>query len=351
MTFAKLYDQILLDDRLSNSTKVLHARLVQLIFRQGLNSYSWQGTQATLAKKMDLTVRQINRLISQLKRCNYLDVVRGGDDKPATYVIHKNVLSENQTYTKMSYPKFSNLHKNVLSEKNVHVPTSRDSRTSKTGRRALELRDLNNSNSNLGKGSAEGKTSCWPADVVAKFKKIIGQPPNAAFRHWQAETISDYLDYLAWKIDRGAEIREPAGWLIEALRSGYLQQRKIRGFKTAREKSSEESSQRQEQIANRRQGQDAETLNFIRKIVADHFAQTDAALIAKLKAEASEIIAGNGQGIDPESRIGEKLLSATMFSMACDYVVSGGKFKPPKDHRVIAYLETLKQRINGNRGP
>ena len=76
--------------------------------------------------------------------------------------------------------------------------------------------------------------------AAAKFKQLIRKDPDNGFGQFEPEFLIDTLELLQFKIDRGADIIDRAGWLMEALRSNYIGQKKIRGFKTSRQITQEE---------------------------------------------------------------------------------------------------------------
>jgi len=202
---------------------------------------------------------------------------------------------------------------------------------------------LNTSGDVSGRGIVKGETS-WPEEknAAAKFEKIVGRKPDKKFQARDWQIVSDNLDLLDYKLQRGVEINDPVAWLWEAIRSNYIGQKKIRGFKTAREKANEAEQKRMAFIEQKQQDVELEADRKWKENTRKIIEQFNSEMRLKLHTETVRIIEESGRKLDPQSQIGRKIVSGTAFFIAHDYLLTGGQRYQLIDVELRNYLEAFK---------
>ena len=351
MTFAKLHDPVRQDKRLPASAKIVYAA----ISRRCLNKEVCELTQVEIAAEVGLSPRQVRRLEKDMESSGYLYIEhrgagRGKGRQGSLYYVG-NLAAEKwrietmamsaskvRKVTSVSASKVRKVTSvsaskqlengdkipayNSLSEKNEKLPLKNPPQ-----------RESLNSNDVLRGESRGGGTNELDKIAAAKFKKLIGRDSDNGFGRFQPELLIDTLDLLQFKIDRGADIIDRAGWLMEALRSNYVGQKKIRGFKTSRQTVREEKHRTENRAKEEVENTQIDRLNsqvnsllerfsddnwrLLREKAASYMLSQNIAIPCRpsmarsvvnifIRGQVAKIIRdnGNGSGI-PDSKLGE----------------------------------------------
>jgi hypothetical protein len=349
MTFAKLHDSVLEDQRLSKSAKEVYAR----ISRRCINTEAWTGTQSELARAMNIDVRHVRRLVAQLVKGRHLYIQRRGRGNPSVYMTGQacKMSYHNSKYdrTKMSYHNADDRTK--MSYHNSSKKSASSSPVISSQNRVspyIYLKHISQQR-RLEGGDARGGNR-WPETAAAKFEKLIGQPPDPAFTSLKPEIALDNLELLEYKLARGAKIDHRAGWLAEAIRSNYAGQ-DHKQFKTSRQRAAEATSATNTQLAKRR-----EVEAWERKLVDDQafnqwareiFTALDAGLKSRLEQAARETM---GINIPRDPKLQVRAISFTTWGIFIE-LLKGNEVKHGLSPDILKpYEKMINQRFGTGHG-